>query len=333
MPEKFVFACRAYPTTRVGGMPFVCQDRAEALARLKLGEVHVLTAGNRPSEVLNNVNVHYVGGPEVGYSREYAEGCLSFCRKINPDVVHLDSCDQSHRWWLDLSKKAFLTLHGFGAGAELTLFNRGAGNPDFIKQLPEAKVFRTFQKVFAVSEHELWMLEDIYSLPNAKLLRNPIAEYFFHARSDSVVVDVPTLLSSEVAETSTRNFNATRFVAEKLGWDSKVIRGVSRVDMPWHYDSSSVLFLPTDYSQGFDLTVLEAMARGKHVVAACTGSYSRAKYVYPMLHTYPRNDLDEVVRVLTDVIRFTSVGVLSNGPLHESTPFRHVQNWLHLVGV
>src|SRR5262249_27527681 len=189
---RFGCVCRVSPTQRPGGMPFVCQDRAEELAR-RGHDVHVLTTGppgTGPAPVVvNGVSVHHLDCEPQVYSEAFAAGCRDRCRDLCPRVLHLDSADFARPWWENRPggpQTVAVTLHGFETGAFLTRWNQfrtGVGPaPEFPAETvrQHARILgTTFDRVLAISLHEFWMLADVYGLWNVALVYNPIAPAFF----------------------------------------------------------------------------------------------------------------------------------------------------------
>lgn len=283
---RIVLACRVYPTHRPGGMPFVCQDRAEELARMG-HDVHVATTGHpdgRESEVVNGVVIHYLESSPIVYSEEYAVACVKLCDRLLPDIVHLDSFDRERPWWKAIYRKpkaTACTMHGFGMGAFLTHFNACRISSEIYKAAPdvlgmhfEIKHLPSFDRVFAISLHEQTLLEDCYGLTNVKLLYNPIPQYFF----DRPIVDLPStrrFICAAISGQSTRMFDLARRAADRIGVELIMASDVPRDKMPELYDSVTALIVPTLYAQGYDLTVAEALARDRSVILSQTGSYYR----------------------------------------------------------
>lgn len=265
-------------------MLFVCQDRAEALA--KLGhEVYVLTTGGQPHIRLNGVTVfHLPCAPQV-YSSEFAALCVEQCKQLEPDVLHFDSADLQRPWWTERPgnpRVVAVTMHGFSFGGWLTKWNLyrcglDPREPTFpaaaIRR--EAEILRkTFDRVLAISLHEQTMLEDQYGIPQARLVRNPIADYFF---------DLPTVLPPDnkrflcaaISGHGQRGFKLAEQAAKAAGVQLQVVSDCVRSKMPCIIDECQGLLLPTFYAQGYDLTVAEALARRRPVVVSATGSYLR----------------------------------------------------------
>jgi glycosyltransferase involved in cell wall biosynthesis len=333
---KIACCCRVYPTHRPGGMPFVCQDRAEALA-VAGHEVHVLTTGHPTcvgggySATAGSVTVHYLNAPNCKYSQEYAEACRQMCETLRPDILHLDSFDGIRPWWKDRPggvKRVAITLHGFGPGAFFTQWNRfrvGDGErPEFNASVwkTEADNLRAADAVIGISQYEYEMLVDFYGLPNAKLVYNPIPSYFFANRQP--VPECRRFLCAAVAGHMMRNFDHAQEAAKRAGVELVVASRVPRHEMPAVYDRCCGLIVPTSYAQGFDLSVAEATTRGRAVIATATGSYLREADAYD-IQLFPLGEWDALESLLRD---WRPVNVR---PLWRHQPEIHARAWLEAV--
>jgi len=281
---RIVLACRVYPTSRKGGMPFVVQDRARALVKAG-NEVVVLTTAKHagPCEVDDaGVRVvHLQCSPDV-YSDGYAIEAEKFCRAWSPEIVHSDSLDVNRRWWTNLKARTAVTLHGFCWGAHLTKWNQcrvlgqswSLSADDVAGMMREREAINSFDRVIGISRHEHTMLRDQMGIFRAALVYNPVADCFFDA-------DVlpgpakPQFLTAAISGRSTRRFDWARRMARRAGYSSWSASGVDREQMPGVYAQATGLLLPTLYSQGADLTVSEALLSGRFALVAATGSYLR----------------------------------------------------------
>lgn len=324
---RIVLACRSYPTIKPGGMPFVCQDRAEQLAK-EGHDVHILLPGPQKIFEHKGVTLHFVGGDFRLYSKDYASGCASACISLSPDIVHLDSADLRSKWWIDRPGKArayAITLHGMAIGAMLTRWNLWRlGLKDIddfrlnLKSLKhEPELLRTFDTVIGISRCELWHLQDIYGLPNAKLVYNPIAACFFAPQ-------VPynpngDIVAAEVFENDARGISAIS------SW-CKVVRDRAREDMVDLYDRCRCLVVPTYYAKGYDLTVAEAAARGRPVVVYGVGSYLMESWENDWIHTVP---LGDVLRL--HAAAHGTLGIPSKSAADKHRPENHVKAWLEAL--
>lgn len=282
---KIALCCKVYPTARPGGMGFVCQDRARALA--KLGhEVHVLTTGRvtHQGETLVDagVEVHHMPCKSVHYSQEFVDHCLIHCRQWLPGIIHCDSFGVDYRpWWKSCQARTAVTMHGFCWGAYFTQWNlyyRHGGRPpqlDADKVAHEREMIASFNVQIGISLHEHWMLKCLMGIFSAKLVYNPIAEYFFsHPNAPLPSIASPRFLCAAVSGHYERGF-AIAAQAAKLAGAKLVVADSPREQMPSLIDSCHALVLPTAYCQGLDLTVAEALVRNRPVVATATGSYLR----------------------------------------------------------
>jgi glycosyltransferase involved in cell wall biosynthesis len=334
---KIVSVSRIYPTHRPGGMGFVAQDRAHALA--KAGhEVHILTTGAHRGEadVMDAfVHVHHLDCKPLAYSDEFASRCREACESIRPDIIHLDSFDTDRLWWAGRPrgvKKVAITLHGFCWGSALTkwnLYKLGQGPApqfDFVGMVHERESLMQADAVIGISRHEHWMLKDLLGIPHARLVYNPIAPGFFA----KPIVDPPKsprLLCAAISGHGERLFAVAKKAASKAGIPLDVVSKSPRQLMPGVYDEHSALIVPTAYSQGLDLTVAEAVARGRPVIASATGSYLRESEVSSSVSVAPLGDIDSLARAMS---------LLTQCNHRESDKHRpevHVSNWMSAINV
>lgn len=340
---KIALCCRVYPTHRAGGMPFVCQDRFRELKR-DGHEVVVLTTGknkdpdydgpHRSSE--DEEGVHHLTCPSEVYSYLFAEECEKFCREFEPDIIHLDSFDNQATWWTDFHKsRVAITLHGFTWGAMLTKWNihrkLGAMPPSFDagKMTFEIDNLKKADAVIAVSQHEQYMLKEFYGI-SAKYVPNPIPSYFFDA-SKVYEGKGEHYLCAYVSGSTERGYLLASNACARADVPLKRIMEVSRDKMPHELDQARALLLPTYYSQGYDLTVAEAFARGIPVIASDIGSYARI----PQITKFEMGNEDElVVRIKQNeaTIKSNHNADLAQDSLKYAasvhTPEAHVKNWL-----
>lgn len=304
---KIALVCRVYTTHRPGGMPHVCADRAEELAR-QGHDVRVFTTAHQDKGfgggAVNGVGVHHFKCAAMEYTDEFAEACKRACMEFEPDILHLDSVDRARPWWKSRPgnpKSIGVTMHGFGMGAFLTDWNLWRSHPDDHQQpqfnhhaiAAEAYGLAEFDRVCAISLHEQTMLEDCYGLTNVSLVYNPIPAYFF----DRPTVPPPEkrrFLCAAISGQSTRMFHVAQEAARQAGVELVVANDVPRDKMPELYDGVTALVVPTCYAQGYDLTVAEALARNRPVILSQTGSYYREfrdAYTWPG-RMVPLGDVD-----------------------------------------
>lgn len=329
---KIVLVCRVYPTQRSGGMPFVCQDRANALVSLG-HEVHVLTTGNPGAYDVEQagVTVHHLACEPHVYSDAFAEGCLQWSRRIAPVVVHCDSLDVHRTWWVDQPAKTACTLHGFGWGAFLTQWNlyrigkTGIQPPfDAVGMLREQKALATFDNVLGISHHEHQMLQSWMGLTRAKLVYNPIPDYFFTAP-----VPRPNqrrFCCASVSGQSIRLFDLAAEAAQVAGVSFFPITGIPRAKMPSVYDTVDALVVPSAYGQGYDLTIAEALARRRPVIVSDVGSAAVEATWTKGLVVTGLGDLESLVAAMT--------GPLPEVPAETTNqhhPQTHAWSWLEAV--
>lgn len=329
---KIVLACRIYPTHRPGGMPFVCQDRAEALAALG-HEVHVLTTShpkyNKPS-VFGGATVWHLSCKAQSYSVEFAALCERTCEAICPDIIHSDSLDASNPWWLKFKCRKAVTLHGFSWGGFLTQWNLfcigKAKAPVFNAQgmLKEREVLKTFDAVIGVSKHEQLLLMNMFHLFNAKLVYNPIAECFF--KTSVRLPEARRFLCTAISGQSERLFEMASQAAKSIGAELVTVGNKSRSQMPEVYDSCSALIVPTAYSQGYDLTVAEATARQRPVIASAIGSYLMEASMHESIRLFRFGDKSSLQKAMQEPLPEVDQQAAS---MHR--PEIHARSWLEAV--
>jgi len=271
-------------------MPHVCQDRALALAEMG-HDIHVLSTGLPGKDIVlqsrGRVTVHHLCCKPQVYSAEFATLCARACESLEPDILHMDSCDLARPWWKDRpgrARRVAVTMHGFSMGGWLTSWNlyrsgvSGSMPPFPYKAIAaEAEVLRnTFDQVLAISLHEQTLLRDQYGIFNARLVYNPIAECFFeHGDAGWSDEHPPYFLCAAISGHGTRLFKVAEQAAARAGVLLRVVSGCLREKMPAMIDQCIALVVPTAYCQGYDLTVAEALARRRPVIMSATGSYLR----------------------------------------------------------
>lgn len=326
---KIVLVTRVYPTHRPGGMPFVVQDRARGL--MSLGhEVTVLTT-KKAGDGENIVAVNYCpDGPTEVWSREFSTWCEQECKRINPDIIHSDSTDLSRPWWTSFSCKTACTLHGFAWGAFFTQWNLfylgkidAMASFDPVAFVRERKVLNSYKTVIGISRHEWAMLRGLFHIYNAKLVYNPICSSFFK----SPIVAPPSsrkFLCAAISGTSNRMFNLAESAAKRANVELTVLQHTPRTSMWSAYDEISAVVLPTTYSQGYDLTVAEAHARGRPVIASGIGSYLMEEN--PGILTFPMGDEDCLAELLRSELPAVDVTTAN-----KHRPEIHAQKWLEAI--
>ncbi len=336
---RIVLVCRIYPTQRAGGMPFVVQDRAEALAACG-HDVHVLTTWKigGDTEVLNGVTIHYLRCTPQQYSREFAAACASACRQLEPEILHLDSFDRSLPWWTERPgdpRIVAVTMHGFGMGAFLTTWNlvrcgadtRAPSYP-YRDMIDEAKALASFDRVLAISEHERYLLEDCYQLQKVSLVYNPIAACFFQ-RPTVAPPKRRRFLCAAVSGKGTRMFQRAELAARDAEIELFIAENMVRDKMPQVLDECSALVLPTAFAQGYDLTVAEALARRRPVIVSATGSYLRELRADPALPfvIVPIGDVEAICQAMLG-----DLPMVPDGIADRHRPRQHVAQWLKALG-
>jgi hypothetical protein len=313
-------------------MPFVCQDRAVALS--KLGhDVHVITTDHatlRGTREIDGVTVHHLNVLSQQYSAEFAMQCNDLCRSLNPDIIHSDSLDINRRWWCEFSCMKVVTLHGFSWGDFLTRWNlfcmgrRSSPTFNGNDMMRERNAINTFDRVIGVSRHEHWMLLDLFGLPQSWLVYNPIDPIFF--REPLVPPPTKRFICAAISGHGERMFDTAKLAAQEAGVELTIVSGYERKDMPHIYDHSTALIVPTAYAQGYDLTVAEAHARRRPVIASATGSYLRETEVNGWITTVPMGDLRAWTIALKRVQPIIPMDIADH-----HRPEVHAANWLEAV--
>lgn len=316
-------------------MAFVCQDRAEALA--KIGhEVFVITTGAACSREQGMLSIIGAGCPECRYSDEFATRCSELVRQIDPAIVHLESFDSARPWWVDCGKPVTITLHGFGFGAFLSHWNLWHVNKFMPLQcgreqmLKERDLLAKADRVIAISPSELWQLQDPYALSNAVLVRNPISNDFF----DRPLADPPvrrSFVCAAVSHAAQRRFREVKRIGRDIEVAVTMADSYERSQMPELYDRHSALVLPSLYAQGSSLTTDEALSRGRPVIAWNTGSIWHDQR--PGIVKVAPGDLDGLAAAMTGHLP-TVDAVTSHGvPTPPNHPAVHADNWLKAVAI
>lgn len=350
---KVVLCCRVYPTQRGGGMPFVTQDRAHELARHGF-DVHVLTTGlkDRPhvtQEAVTayvkgdmglfleqpgaaQVTVHHLDCPSGPYTDQFAQECRKTVDHLSPDLIHLDGLDTSRPWWdgLDVA----VTLHGFGWGGILTSWQmaRTGRHPwpgvDVPNLIHESQVMAKARRIITVSAQEQWLARDLYGLKNATVVYNPIAWNFF-LDGYKPLPQKPRFAVASLHGHAQRCWDWVTEVVHGAGFDLITCANKPRDQMPAVFDGCSAAIVASLYEQGFDLTVAEANARGRQVIAFDVGSYGvEARLGYAKITAVPPLDREAFVEALR-------TAPCLNVQLEQSRhhPTVHVDEWLKAVGI
>lgn len=344
---KLMLVSRVVSQQRSGGMPHVASDRAAALADAG-HEVHLVTTSEGPSagaireyrciSLQPNLSLHYLPVKAHEWSLDFGTHCRKLAHKLRPDVVHLDSFDRADSWWLSLPdsvSKLAVTMHGFGWGAFLTEWNlqrlgkrRGPLAVDFLALRNEAKSLSRFSTVIGVSKHEYRMLRDEYGLQQAKLVYNPIPSFFF-TMSKLPNAERTTFLCAAVSQGETRGFEVAKAAAAIAGVELKVVSHTPRHDMPYAYDKSIAIVLPTAFAQGFDLAVCEARARGIPAVMSATGSYlAEARSWDKLVETHDEKSLAKALiqmKELAPAVPYDDDAVIRHQPTE------HASAWLNAI--
>lgn len=328
---RIVSVCRGYPTHRPGGMLFVCQDRARQLAK-EGHEVHVLTTGTKDGELEaedEGVNLHHLPCEPLKYTAQFANACKAEVDRLQPDIVHLDSFDRNAPWFIGIKQRVAITMHGFGWGSVLTNWNLGRNTPvDFEALRLEQRCLSKANVVIGVSAHEEWLLRDTYQLPQARLVYNPIPEYFFENTSEAP--EDGYFLCASVSGGDVRGHHTVCEAGKQLGVEVKVCTNIAREWMPKYYDGCKAFVLPTRYAQGADLSVFESIARCRPVILSPTGSY--------LIEHRHRHGLrggtvllrDFSVEAVKEAMQET-MPIVERGSANCCYPENHAVNWLNAV--
>ena len=304
---RIVTVCRAHNSP--GGMGGVSRDRAAAL-RAAGHEVHVVAPRDRR------------------YSDEFATACVAACDKVRPDLIHLDSYDGSRIWWGDRAERVALTMHSTTWSLFLTkwcLWRAGIAGPPTTSFPSMAKQCDNMQKadlVIAISRWEQGIMQDLCGLPDARMVYNPIAPYFF----DTPRRPVPAggyVLSAGAA--STRGYDVAEGAAKEIGVPFKHVRGIAREDMVDVYDRCRALVLPTARASGFDLIYAESIARGRPVIVSKLAAY-RMDCLPGTCHVPIRD-----VQAVASAIGTANCLEIEEGAADRHRPERHAAAWLEAV--
>lgn len=341
---KIVLATRVYPTQRPGGLPHVCQDRAEALAAAG-HDVTVLTTGlpgyTHKEVKENGVRILHLNCPPMDYTAAFALQCKAAVAKIRPELVHLESCDRDRPWWDDRPRayRTAITMHGFELGGYLTKLNLALHygdrlpNPEHDKITRERKVLRDmFDRVIAMCHYEYRLLASHYNVAESRLrlVYNPIAPYFFTPPVPLPAADKPRFLCAAVSGHSERGFALAKEAADSLGYELVIAKAIARRDMPDFIDGFHGLVIPTFYAQGFDLTFAEARARQRPIICTTAGSYfDESQALGAEDESCIRVSMGNVTQLAAAMQRvMTTRGGDSAYNVHRHRPNVHVTEWL-----
>ena len=338
---RIVLVTRVYPTHRPGGLPHVCQDRAEALAAAG-HEVLVLTTGlkgNVSKKIeQNGVTIWHTECRPCEYTNAFALNCEAAVAHLRPKLVHLESCDRERPWW-DKPDKVYrtaVTMHGFEMGGYLTEFNLAVNSgavlprPDNDKIQREIKVLRNmFDRVLAISLHEYRLLASYYNVAETKLrhVYNPIAPYFFTAPAQTALHD-PHFLCAAVSGHSQRGFELAKQAADKAGYKLLIAKDISRDEMPAFIDQCRGLVIPTFYAQGFDLTFAEALARKRPIICTTAGSYfdeSEPLLLHGECIRVSMNNVGQLATAMRTIVEHPPV---MHNDAYRHRPEIHCMSWL-----
>ena len=338
---RICLVCRGYPTQRPGGMLFVCQDRAEALAELG-HEVFVLTTGlvKGVDETIishdGRLTVMHLPCTPLAYSADFGRLLSREVARLKPTILHLDSFDRSCPWWQGYEDgvKA-VTMHGFGWGSLLTrwqLYLAGDRSMpteitarDFRESADERDALVGFDRRLGISRHEVWLMAATYGL-SCELVYNPIHRSFFGPRVPLPKSKPVEFVAAAVSGQGPRGFASLELLAKQAGVNVRRVSNVPRSAMPGVYDASHGVVLPTRYWQGYDLCVAEALARGRQVIASAVGSYyAESAAGLPGLTVVPAGDQDEWVKAMSMPPREI------HGASEQHRPEVHAARWLDAI--
>lgn len=334
---KIMLVTRVYPTHRAGGMPFVVQDRARALSALGHDVKVVTTACLGSSREWNDSGptVHHLEHTApMKWSPEFAKDCREVADYFKPDIIHLDSFHRDQMWYVGNKARTVVTCHGFGWGAFLTRWNMmKAGQPwvggtafNWADLDKEAKALSKVDVVIGVSRHEHRMLRDEYGLENAKLVYNPIPDYFFEPMP-SLKSNGRYFICAAVSGQHQRGFDVVEKACRIAGVHLQKCERLDRRQMVEQYDNAIALLLPTAYAQGYDLAVAEARARGVGAIMSATGSYLSEAEDFDR-HCKPLN-VDSLVAQIKAWVQPSRSLVRAAAQVHRAE--WHAQKWLEAV--
>lgn len=252
---RIVSVCRDYGNG--GGMENVVHDRAEALRAL-------------------GHDVTVVSAADGCYSDEFAEQCVTACGALKPDVVCLDSFDSGRPWWVGRPERVALTMHSNPWSLFFTKWNLWMAGfttepgASYSAMRRVCETIREADVVIAISGYEQGMLQDQCGVPEARLVYNPIAPYFFDAPITGPPADGYFL---HVGHNAARGCAVALRAAEQAGVEVRFAAGLRRDEMVAVYDGCRALVLPTYRADGYDLTVAEAEARCRPALVGATGAY------------------------------------------------------------
>lgn len=316
------------------------QDRAAALAAAG-HHVTVLTSGltrrniSRTDEISQYLTIRYLSSQSQRYSDQLASEQLAACLQINPDIVHSDSLDVNRPWWKELPHtiKTSITLHGFAWGALFTQFGLaiagrgGSNNFDWDGFLKERETINSFNVVIGISRHEHWMLQSLFAITRAKLVYNPIANYFFDTPAKPVTPAASKrFMCAAISGQSYRGFDLAEKAAKLAGMELVTHSSTPREQMPAAYDDCCALVLPTLFQQGADLCVDEAQSRCRPVLASATGSYLREAEVNAGIHLFPPGDIEAIAKLMRQASQGKLAADAEQSEKHR--PEQHIKNWL-----
>ena len=332
---KIALACRVYPTHRPGGMPFVVQDRARALAALG-HDVHVLTTSkDGKSSQLDDkgVTVHHTNSPECIYSAAFADECVKYCKAIVFDIVHCDSMNTKIPWWKDVKGYTACTMHGFSWGSFLTQWNMyriglvPINQPPQFKAretLEEVKALNSFGSVIAISKHECQILKKEFGLRHATVVYNPIPDYFFVDKKPLPAQRM--LVCAAISGKKERLFDMAKSSASRANIPLSIVSKVPRTQMPRMYDMASALVVPTAYSQGYDLTIAESLARGRPVIVSDVGSAVMEAEGQTGIVVTALGDQHSLIKAMSGTLP-----VVDDQAARAHVPKYHAEKWLEAV--
>lgn len=252
---RIVSVCRSYGTG--GGMENVVHDRAVALRAL-------------------GHEVFVVHAEDHRYSDTFARLCIERCDALKPELIHLDSYDGARPWWVDRPERVALTLHGNPWSYFFTKWNlwmHAGGKEPGMSYSATRRALECIRKadvVIVISEYERGLLCDTCGV-DVRTVYNPIAPYFF----DTPQAEWPQggYFLSVGGSTKRRGFDLARAAAATIGVEWRHATTVPREEMVEVYDGCRALVLPTFRTDGFDLVVHEALARGRPAIISRLGAY------------------------------------------------------------
>lgn len=335
---RIACACRVFKTQKdfPGGMINVMATRCAELAR-RGHDVHVLTtalpegrAGAAEMEV-DGYTVHHLAEPSGKYSDAYLTGCHAMCVSLQPDIIHVDGGGSD--WWADRPgnpKCIAMTPHGTVFEQWFThwhLYHLGWADTchtfDVKRGALWNKRYACLDAVFACCRYQEWQFRELHGLSNVRLLYNPLPAQFFAPRVPPPADGYFAIFKAN----RQRGTPTARAAAKKAGVELRVVQAVHYEDIPAVYDGCKAFVAPMVCATGYDITVAEAMARGRPSITCPVGAYFFEGIDKPWIQHVPMDDPDALAERM--------LAPLPEVPEGAGDAFRverHVAGWLEGCG-